>query len=231
MTKTLSCWPCGTQVMLKEGKDKAFKMIEEANLHTLLGAPSASSLYIPGTQTHFDYFMSQVSSEWESGDEVTRNHLRRKYKPFFNAQILKDSSMAWVIANNLAEQQQTEEGGGEEERGGKVLAVCGRGHVNYRFGIPERVQEIWEQRRKEKGTTTATTTKALHDVVITAELAGEEGERDRELEEEEGEGEIEASRREHEEEDDEDEEEEETMEVPEDMKKMADFVYFPLKEW
>ena len=107
------------QVAFKESVDVA---VDRAP--ALYGLPR--DFYRPGTDTHFAYFR-QLLADAASDSTVAPSPRVRSY---FNAQVLKDSAMAWRIRETLRTAPTPE---------CRVLAICGTGHVDYRHGVPERV--------------------------------------------------------------------------------------------
>ncbi|KAJ3056168.1 hypothetical protein HK097_007892 [Rhizophlyctis rosea] len=94
-----------------------------------------TSKYIKGSAEHFKYFKSAITGEPYTPptnpssdpptDEDDTGLLR-----IFPAQVIKDSSMSHVI-NNVLQSAPTLDC--------RVLAICGCGHGEYNFGVPERV--------------------------------------------------------------------------------------------
>ncbi|KAJ3284446.1 hypothetical protein HK104_009958 [Borealophlyctis nickersoniae] len=106
--------------------------------------------YMKGSEEHFKYFTSAITgepfvpadsngheqvneSEGEGGESDPNEGLRR----IFPAQVIKDNSMAHVICSTL-----------EAAPTGdcRVLGICGSGHGEYGFGVPERVEARGFQR-------------------------------------------------------------------------------------
>eukprot|EP01119_Soliformovum_irregulare_P007408 TRINITY_DN19819_c0_g1_i1.p1 TRINITY_DN19819_c0_g1~~TRINITY_DN19819_c0_g1_i1.p1 ORF type:complete len:217 (+),score=57.79 TRINITY_DN19819_c0_g1_i1:398-1048(+) len=82
--------------------------------------------YIKGTDFHFNYFSKMMQSFNFNDPDGKKLHR------FFNAQILKDSSMAWRIASLLK----------DLEDDSKIVVICGAAHCRYGLGVPERVRQM-----------------------------------------------------------------------------------------
>lgn len=80
----------------------------------------------PGSDSHYAYFEAMIrgASRRPGPEEPVQGTMRR----IFPAQLIKDASMAWSIDEVLKE-------------GGRVLAICGNGHSDYGYGVPERITE------------------------------------------------------------------------------------------
>ncbi len=100
--------------------------------------------YIPGTKEHEDYFVSLIKNS------MPMMKAGFSYERFFQAQVVKDSSMARNIIQALK----------ETEWKPRMLVITGSGHVDYRFGVPERVKILAEREGVQ-----------VSDVIITTRLA------------------------------------------------------------
>jgi len=79
--------------------------------------------YIEGSESHYNYFESLIS-----GRELTQLPPNDRFRKIFPAQIIKDSAMARVVIKEARASEKN-----------KLLVICGAGHCEYRFGVPERV--------------------------------------------------------------------------------------------
>ena len=86
----------------------------------LYGLPR--DFFVPGSAAHYARFHQLVA-----GPDAP---VSDRYRRLFDAQVLKDSAMAWRIRATLAAARSPD---------ARVLAICGTGHVDFRFGVPERV--------------------------------------------------------------------------------------------
>ena len=75
-----------------------------------------------GHEAHFESLLSGQPPHQEAPADGRRG------QHIFAAQVLKDSVMAWVIDQQL-------------RQGKRVIAIAGTGHVEYSFGVMERVRE------------------------------------------------------------------------------------------
>lgn len=101
------------RTIINEGKEYTLKMIDE------MGGPS-KDFYIDGSESHYRYFQGLISGNMM--DVVD------KYRKIFPSQILKDSFFAHTVTNII-----------ETSDNVKVLALCGSGHMDYGYGVPERI--------------------------------------------------------------------------------------------
>jgi len=79
--------------------------------------------YMTGSESHYNFFESLIS-----GREMTQLPPGDRFRKIFPAQIIKDSAMAHIV---IKEVQASEKN--------RILVICGAGHCEYRFGVPERV--------------------------------------------------------------------------------------------
>lgn len=105
-------------MLVKEGENVAYssaiadKYLEEVDRHE-------------GSEDHYNYFESLISGRDLNSDQQLGDNFRR----IFPAQVLKDCAMASAVRRTL-------EAAPEEDR---LLVIAGLGHLEYRFGVPERV--------------------------------------------------------------------------------------------
>ncbi|XP_031556906.1 uncharacterized protein LOC116293599 [Actinia tenebrosa] len=99
--------------MVSDGKETTLKNIQN------IGGPD-KSFYVNGSEEHYRYFQGLISGKM---DEVND-----KYRKIFPAQILRDSFFAHSVNKII----QTSENN-------KVVGICGSGHIDHGFGIPERI--------------------------------------------------------------------------------------------
>ena len=105
-------------MLVKEGEDVAYSSaidnnyLEEVDKHE-------------GSESHYNFFESLISGrDLNSDQEVGEN-----FRKIFPAQVIKDCAMASTVRRSL-------EAAAEED---KFLVIAGLGHLEYRFGVPERV--------------------------------------------------------------------------------------------
>jgi len=79
--------------------------------------------YMPGSESHYNFFESLIS-----GREMTQLPPNDRFRRIFPAQIIKDSAMAHFVIKEARASDRN-----------KLLVICGAGHCEYRFGVPERV--------------------------------------------------------------------------------------------
>ncbi len=82
--------------------------------------------YIPGTKEHEDHFLSLIK------DAAPMMKAGFSHQRFFQAQVVKDSVMARSVVRALKDTRWES----------RILIITGSGHVDYRFGVPERVQKM-----------------------------------------------------------------------------------------
>lgn len=102
------------QMIVKEGKNQALEKIEQT------GGPPRE-FYVDGSEDHYRYFQGLISGNL---DEVVD-----KYRRIFPAQVLRDSSFAYTVMDIV------QKSNGQT----RILGICGSGHLDHRFGIPERI--------------------------------------------------------------------------------------------
>jgi len=80
--------------------------------------------YMPGSDNHYNFFESLIS-----GRDMAHPPSDR-FRKIFPAQIIKDAAMANVVVTEL-----------QQSDTNRFLVICGSGHCEYRFGVPERVDK------------------------------------------------------------------------------------------
>lgn len=102
------------KMIVREGKNQALKKIEQT------GGPPRE-FYVDGSEDHYRYFQGLISGNL---DQVVD-----KYRHIFPAQVLRDSAFAYTVMDIV------QKSNGQT----RVLGICGSGHLDYKFGIPERI--------------------------------------------------------------------------------------------
>jgi len=82
--------------------------------------------YKPGSENHYNFFESLISGR----DVTTASMPSDRFRRIFPAQIIKDAAMAHVVVREASASDKN-----------RLLVICGAGHCEYRFGVPERVDE------------------------------------------------------------------------------------------
>ena len=80
-----------------------------------------------GSEAHYNFFESLISGRDINSDQSPGENFRR----IFPAQVLKDCAMACRIRRGLEDSAEDD----------KVLVIAGLGHLEYRLGVPERVDQ------------------------------------------------------------------------------------------
>lgn len=93
--------------------------------------PEAS---IPGSQAHFKHFQKLILGRPPKINE------KDKYSHIFPAQALKESMMAWRI-NQIMDHNSKFYERWKFPPIDRTLVICGFGHVQYDFGVPERLDQ------------------------------------------------------------------------------------------
>jgi len=109
------------KMLVKEGEDVAYASV--ANLGYLQEEDK-----LAGSEDHYNFFDSLISGRDLNSDQ----EISERFKKIFPAQVLKDSVMASSIRKGI-------ESSGKED---KFLVIAGSGHVDYRFGVPERLDRM-----------------------------------------------------------------------------------------
>ena len=102
------------KMIVNEGKNQALEKIEQTG-----GPPK--EFYVDGSEDHYQYFQGLISGDL---DKVVD-----KYRRIFPAQILRDSAFAYTVMDIVQ----------KSDGKTRVLGICGSGHLDHRFGIPERI--------------------------------------------------------------------------------------------
>lgn len=76
--------------------------------------------YVDGSEEHYRYFQGLISGNLD----IVVNKCRR----IFPAQVLRDSSFAYTIMDIVQ----------KSEGQTRILGICDSGHLDFKFGIPER---------------------------------------------------------------------------------------------
>jgi len=109
------------KMLVKDGEEVAYAAV------TKLGYLEEEDK-LPGSEDHYNFFDSLISGR----DLNSEQEVSQRFKKIFPAQILKDSVMASTIRKGI-------------ERSGhndKFLVIAGSGHVDFRFGVPERLDRM-----------------------------------------------------------------------------------------
>ena len=102
------------KMMVTKGKAPVLDEIEKT------GGPPRE-FFVDGSEDHYKYFQGLISGNL--------NNVVDKYRKIFPAQILRDSMFAYTVMNIV-----------EKSKGQtRVLGICGSGHLDYKFGVPERI--------------------------------------------------------------------------------------------
>jgi hypothetical protein len=116
-----------------------------SDLDALMGSAPGSATSLPG---HFSYFAWLLTGMPDEGPELDP---LSNYRRIFPAQIFKDACMASAVVQAAAEagllgaagRPAAGSGSGSGAGGaGKVVVICGTGHADFGFGVPERVQAL-----------------------------------------------------------------------------------------
>lgn len=88
----------------------------------------------PGSDEHYAYFESMIHGlSRRPRPEDIGSLITGQMKRIFPAQIIKDASMASAIDRVLKEAKDPAEVG--------VFGICGNGHSDYQYGVPERLDK------------------------------------------------------------------------------------------
>jgi uncharacterized iron-regulated protein len=101
------------RTIIDDGKEATLKKIRD------IGGP-VEDFYIDGSENHYRYFQGLISGDMDQ--------FEGKYRRIFPAQILKDSFFAHTVTKIVESSEDT-----------KVVGICGSGHIDYGFGVPERI--------------------------------------------------------------------------------------------
>ena len=80
---------------------------------------------LEGSEAHYNYFESLISGRDVNSGTAPGENFRR----IFPAQVLKDCAMAGRVRRGLENAAEAD----------KLLVIAGLGHLEYRLGVPERV--------------------------------------------------------------------------------------------
>ncbi len=114
------------RVLVREGQEKALELALQR------GFLQNQDQFIPGSEEHYNYFESLITGRNIILDPKPSENFRK----IFPAQIFKDSVMACVVSKQISDDA-------------KVVVICGRGHCDFGFGVPERVQQLGNIQRDE----------------------------------------------------------------------------------
>ena len=147
--------------VVKNGEEEAHKHLSE--LDEKLG-DYVRKHYKEGSEQHYNLFESLISGRGlQKDDKGETEKPSDKFRKIFPAQVFKDSVMAAVVAKHLNDPQTEHD---------KFLVICGSGHLEYGFGIPERLESV-----VSKGDTCSITARQLeetsHDIPGAMELRDE----------------------------------------------------------
>ena len=106
--------------MVREGEETAYKAALDS------GYLEEKDRMV-GSEAHYNFFESLISGRDITSGQSPGENFRR----IFPAQVLKDCAMAARIRRGL-------EDSAEED---KLLVIAGLGHLEYRLGVPERVDQ------------------------------------------------------------------------------------------
>ena len=104
--------------MVRDGEETAYQSAIDENF-------LEEKDRMAGSEAHYNFFESLISGRDLNSDQTAGENFRR----IFPAQVLKDCVMASQIRRAL-------QSAGTED---KFLVIAGLGHLEYRFGVPERV--------------------------------------------------------------------------------------------
>jgi len=107
--------------VMKDGEEKSLEAARQD------GFLDPQEPYMKGSENHYNFFESLIS-----GRDMLTLPPNDRFRGIFPAQVIKDSAMAHMIVREYRNRRKT---------AGmcKFLIICGSGHCDYRFGVPERV--------------------------------------------------------------------------------------------
>ena len=108
-------------MLVKEGEEMAYDAVVQ------LGYLQQEEK-LAGSEDHYNFFDSLISGRDLNSDQ----EVSERFKKIFPAQVLKDSVMASSIRRGME----------RSGLGDKFLVIAGSGHVDYRFGVPERLDRL-----------------------------------------------------------------------------------------
>ena len=106
--------------MVREGEETAYNSAYEVGY-------LEEKDRLGGSEAHYNYFESLISGRDINSGQSPGENFRR----IFPAQVLKDCTMAARVRRGL-------ESSAPED---KLLVIAGLGHLEYRLGVPERVDQ------------------------------------------------------------------------------------------
>ena len=121
------------QLLVNEGIEEAHKSLSDLDENL---AAYVKEHYVEGSETHYNLFESLISGRRLNkhfNDDGEIKEPSERYRKIFPAQVFKDSVMAGVIAKHLKL---------SESKDDKFLVIAGSGHLEYGFGIPERLDDV-----------------------------------------------------------------------------------------
>jgi len=109
------------KMLVKEGEDSAYNAVIS------LGYMNEDEK-LPGSENHYNFFDSLISGRDINSDQSVSERFRK----IFPAQVLKDSVMASSVGRGIKTSGAND----------KFLVIAGTGHIDYRFGVPERLDKM-----------------------------------------------------------------------------------------
>jgi len=116
--------------LVSEGEEVAHKKLSEIDESL---AEYVKNHYIEGSEDHYNLFESLISGRKLTGCSDDAKNPSDRFRKIFPAQVFKDSVMAGVIAKHLNDSKSSDD---------KFLVICGSGHLEYGFGVPERLTKL-----------------------------------------------------------------------------------------
>jgi len=122
--------------LVNEGEDFAHNKLSE--IDEKLGNYVKLN-YQQGSENHYNLFESLISGRslnqhnFKDSESINIEPPSDRYRQIFPAQVFKDSVMAGVVAKHLQESKSIED---------KFFIICGSGHLEYGFGVPERLDSV-----------------------------------------------------------------------------------------
>ena len=111
------------QRLVKEGEEIVLPELKTLGYVNKIGLS-------PGSENHYNFFESLISGR---NIQTEFEEVGERFKRIFPAQVLKDTAMATVIGNAIKDSLDNND---------KFLVIAGSGHIDYRFGVPERVDSF-----------------------------------------------------------------------------------------
>ena len=122
--------------LVSEGEDFAHNKLSE--IDEKLGNYVKLN-YQQGSENHYNLFESLISGRslnkhnFRDSEDTNLEPPSDRYRQIFPAQVFKDSVMAGVVAKHVQESKSIED---------KFFIICGSGHLEYGFGVPERLDSV-----------------------------------------------------------------------------------------